>query len=357
MARLRALTPVERWQAKDDPIRALAEREEKKIKASFHLALKHLGLIVPVKEIAEKLKRGGKAGAVFDAIPFAHWKEVLKEPIGHLGDLHLQAAEHGAGEIRSRLRGRSLRYRPPGFRKDVAGSTDVGFNFDRFDPETQKRLHEILDGLITDLSDQAKATISSVVLDGVRAGDSFDDIAKNIRDTIALTPNQAQAVANYRRDLESLDSNALQRALRDTTLDADIQDAIDSGDFLSDEFMDKAVDAYLENYLDYRANTIARTESLRAGNTGLREGYTQAVDRGVMPAEAVTRFWQIAMDERVCPLCLSIVENNPNGVGLREDFQSDDGPVDDPPSGTHPACRCTISYETNIDLIPAEEDS
>lgn len=358
MARLRALTPVERWQTKDDPIRALAEREEKKIKASLHGALRHLGSIVPVKEIAEKLKRGGKAGAIIDAIPFAHWHGVLKEPMGHLGELYLSAGQHGGDQLKAKLKGvRTLRYKAPHRRVSIhriGKDFGDGFNFDRFDEDTQRRLRDILDGLIVDLSDTAKETIHSVVMDGVRAGDSFDDIAKNIRDTISLTKSQAQAVANYRRDLESLDQNALNRALRDTAFDSRIQDAIDSGDFLPDALMDDAVNAYLENYLDYRADTIARTESLRAGNSGLLDGYQQAVDRGVMPAEAVTRHWQAAIDERTCPVCLSIVENNPKGVGLNEPFESDDGPVDDPP--VHVNCRCTVQYETDLDMVPANDE-
>ncbi len=230
-----------------------------------------------------------------------------------------------------------------------------GFDFDRFDEGTQRRLRAIINELIEDLGAKAKATIHSVVMEGVRAGDDASSIARNIRDTISLTPNQAQAVANYRRDLEDLNPNALARALRDTALDAQIQDAIDSGDFLPDSVMDRAVNSYLDNYLDYRADTIARTESLRAGNQGLLDGYQQAVERGVMPQEAVTRHWMAAIDERTCPVCLSIVENNPNGVGLNEQFQSDAGPVGDPP--IHVRCRCTVQYETDLDMIPATEDA
>lgn len=372
MARLRRLTPVERWQKKDDPIRAMAEGQEKKIKAALHEALKHLGSVVPVEKVAALLKRGGTARDVVGAIPFAHWREVLKGPMGHLGDLYLDAGVHAGKQIHGVLQrsGGKVRYhrwlkrpyldrvahhlRKQSKIETIFKAAGDGFDFDRFDENTQRRLRDITNGLIDDLSTSAKETINAVVLDGVRAGDSFDDIAKNVRDTISLTPSQAQAVANYRRELEDLDPAALKRALRDAGLDTEVQDAIDSGDFLTDSFMDDAVNSYLDNYLDYRANTIARTESLRAGNSGLLDGYQQAADRGVFPAAAVTRQWQAAIDERTCPVCMSIVENNPNGVGLDEQFQSDDGPVDDPP--VHPNCRCTVQYETDLDMVPATDE-
>lgn len=372
MARMRRLTPVDRWQRKDDPIRALAERRENKIRVALHESLKHLGSVVPVKEVATLLQRGGRAGDVIAAIPFAHWHEVLKEPMGHLGELYLDAGEHAGTQVHDALQrsGGKARYhrwlkRPYRDRvshqlrkqskvETIFKAAGDGFNFDRFDENTQERLRNITDSLIGDLSSAAKETINSVVLDGVRAGDSFDDIAKNLRATISLTPQQAQAVANYRRQLEALDPGALKRALRDVGLDAKIQDAIDSGDFLTDSFMDDAVNSYLDNYLDHRAETIARTESLRAGNSGLLDGYQQAADRGVFPTAAVTRQWMAAIDERTCPVCLSIVENNPDGVGLDESFQSDAGPVDDPP--VHPNCRCTVQYVTDLDMVPATDE-
>lgn len=153
---------------------------------------------------------------------------------------------------------------------------------------------------------------------------------------------------------------AAARALGDRTIpiavdagnEDEVLDAIGAGEVervagLTSEEVDDLVDAYAENYLDYRAGTIAGTESLRASNIGLRDSYRQAADRGVFDADAVTRHWQIAQDEKVCPVCRSIVENNPDGVGLEEDFQSDDGPIDDAP--VHTSCRCTVEYVTDLD--------
>jgi hypothetical protein len=237
-----------------------------------------------------------------------------------------------------------------GYLIDVAKAIGDGFDFDMIDDDTQTALRDAQDALIAELSEKARDTVESVIAAGVGAGDSPDEIAADLRDTITLTERQAAAVSNYRRLLEDLDQDALERELRNKEMDDDVQDAIDSGEFLPDDVIDRLTGQYADNYLDYRADAIARTESLRSANSGLRDSYRQAADRGVFPSEAVRRYWQIATDERVCPVCQSIVDNNPDGVGLDDDFQSDDGPVDDAP--IHTSCRCTIEYRTNLDMLP-----
>jgi Phage Mu protein F like protein len=350
------VTPRENFQPRTDPILAIAGKHDKQLTAQLKTALVHLRTLVPVAVVEHAIKLGS-IDHVLGAIPFDHYKEVLKEPMQLIGDIYEAAGQHGAGQIASKMKSgrKRLRYKPQHLRlvKDAASdaaAAEVGFAFDRFDDNTQKRLGEIIDGLIVDLGDAAKETIQSVVLRGVQAGDTAAEIAANIRDTISLTPAQADAVASYRRALEDLDSNALDRALRDSSYDALVEDAIDSGEFLSDDIIGDAVDAYLENYIDYRAATIARTESLRAGNAGLRDGYTQAAERGAIPGDAVKRVWLLDLDENTCDICLGILDADPDGVGLDEEFSEGDPPV-------HPNCRCTIQYETDLDMVPDEADT
>lgn len=339
---VRRLTPRANLQSRSDPILAMADEHAKKLVLPMKRALLHLRTVVPLATVTHAIKLGS-IDAVISAIPFEHYKQVLREPAQIMGDVYEAAAHHGTKHLRSKLKGKHLRY----MRKDA--EDEIGLAFDRFDKATQERLAALLDELIDDLSDSAKETIQSVILSGLRAGDSADDIAENIRDTISLTPQQAEAVANYRRALEDLDQGALNRALRDSSFDDVVQDAIDSGEFLPDGVISDAVDAYLENYIDYRAATISRTESLRAANAGLRDGYTQASERGAIPAEAVKRVWLLDLDENTCDICLGILDANPDGVGLDEEFSEGDPPV-------HPNCRCTIQYETDLDQVPDEVD-
>jgi hypothetical protein len=227
------------------------------------------------------------------------------------------------------------------------------FTFDRFDDATQQWLREQQDELIAELEDSVRDTIEQVIASGVRDGLSAEDMAADIRDTIGLTDRQAQAVMNYRSMLEDLDPDALDRQLRAAGFDEMLQDAIDNDIPLDEAAVNTMVDAYESNYLDYRADTIAQTESVRMANAGLQDAYEQAIDRGALPAEAVRQYWQIALDEKTCPICESIPDNNPDGVAMGEDFDSDDGPQDQPP--VHPSCRCSIEIVTDLDQVPDEE--
>lgn len=357
------VTPARSFQPRNDPIRLLAEHAEPAIAQAMKAALKQLRALVPMKTVEAAIKHG-HGSSVQHLVDWSGVERVLKVPIGQIARVYEVAAHHGGQQLDGHLKKKKgLRYvkkddRRPNVQAIVddtlTGSADARFAFDRFDPATQSRLRDVIDGLVGDLSDDARNTINSVVISGLRNGDTAADIAANVRDTITLNPTQAEHVASYRRQLEDLDPAALKRALRDSDHDDAIQDAIDGGEFLSDDLMDAAVDSYLDNYLDHRARTISRTESLRAANAGLREGYKQANEQGAIPEAAVTRQWLIELDEATCPICLSIVDLNPDGVGLNESFQSVDGPVDDPP--IHPNCRCTIQYVTNLDLVPDQEE-
>lgn len=233
----------------------------------------------------------------------------------------------------------------------VVKATGNQFSFDSFSPDIQRQARQEQDRLIQQLEDDARDTINQVIRDGILNGDDVDTMAENIKEVIGLTDTQAQAVLNYQRMLENLDSTALQRQLRNTDYDAQFLDAIDSGTDLADAVVASMVEDYIDNYLDYRAATIAQTESTRAANLGLHDAYDQAVDRGAIPEEAITRQWQLG--DSPCPICESIPANNPDGVGLNDDFDSDDGPIDDPP--VHPNCECSVDYVTDLTLVPDDE--
>ena len=75
--------------------------------------------------------------------------------------------------------------------------------------------------LVRGLTQEMRETIMRVVTDGQRAGLNPRQVARDIRDSITLTPHQAQHVTNYRRALEQGDyGNALGRELRDARSDS-----------------------------------------------------------------------------------------------------------------------------------------
>jgi len=235
----------------------------------------------------------------------------------------------------------------------VAKDANDQYAFDLYSQEVQDELRRAQDDLIAELEQDVRDAIDQIVLDGARLGLGPEEIMDDIRSMVGLTARQSQAAMNYRDMLENLDPGALQRQLRNFLEDDNVQAAIDSGQPLDGVMVDKLTGDYIDNYIDYRAETIAQTESVRAVNEGLLDAYSQAVDRGVFPEDAVTRQWQLA--DHPCLICESIVDQNPDGIGINEAFDSIDGPIDNPP--VHPNCMCTVNFVTDLDKVPDAEEA
>jgi hypothetical protein len=328
------------YQRDDDPILRLSRSAMLGVARDLREAFANLGEMVPVDKVKHALEHGAPVAPL---INFGHFREVLKAPFGKLTKLHNTAAELGVRRINAAFAraGRQVR-----FRKDVGSR----FNFDALDDGTQTQMRQAQDNLIQQLDTGARDSVEAIVAEGARYGTSIADMADNIRDMIGLTDTQAQAVMNFERMLTEGDPAVLTRALRNPEYDAIIQDSIDAGTDLNDAAIDNMVDDYVENYLDYRAATIAQTEATRTANVGLHNAYRQAIDRGALTDEAVTRQWLLG--DHPCPICESIPDNNPDGVGVDEAFDSDDGPIDDPP--VHPSCECSVDYVTDLTQVPDE---
>jgi hypothetical protein len=134
--------------------------------------------------------------------------------------------------------------------------------------------------------------------------------------------------------------NALDLALRDGRYDPSVLSAINNKTTLSQDKIDAMVDRYAQRSLNYRAITIARTETLRASNWGQLESWNQAAAQGLLNKNTVRRMWLTAEDERTCQICEPIPDMNPDGVALDEDFDTPDGAITIPPA--HVSCRCTV---------------
>lgn len=332
------------------------EAGKRRVSKDLRPVFDHLSAIVPKKE-ADRLASEGRWREIPGIIAWGHYRELLKRPFDRLAKVYEAGAEIGVSKINGAF---AARRRAVHFRKgipvlDELFDKDVRprFNFDRFSDSTQASLRAAQDDLIQQLELDARDTIEAVVISGQLTGLAPDQIVDDIRDMIGLTDTQAQAVLNYRSMLEDLDSDALRRQLRNTDMDVTFQDAIDSGTDLPDDVIDEMTDDYRDNYLDYRADTIAQTESVRAANEGLHDAYSQAVDRGALPEDAVKREWELG--DTPCPICESIPDNNPDGIGLDESFDSDDGPVDDPP--VHPNCMCSVNYVTDLSQVDDDEEA
>lgn len=146
--------------------------------------------------------------------------------------------------------------------------------------------------MVREISAETRQLIAAALAEGRRRGLNPRDVAKLFLDSLGLTEYQMARVESYRRALESGDlSRALQAELGDGRYDRMLRAAIDSGDVIPLPRIDVMVARYRQNWIRYRAETIARTEGLRAAHQGSEALFDQAVTRGTITRTQVQRTW------------------------------------------------------------------
>lgn len=171
-------------------------------------------------------------------------------------------------------------------------------SYDGTNPAAVARVQANGARLVTAITEGQRLAIGEILEDGLARGLNPREVARSIRDVIGLTPDRAQAVANYRRALESLDRRALSYGLRDKRTDAAVKAAINGGKPLGAERIDKLVSRYAERQLAQRAEVIARTEMLRAVHEATDEAYDQAEANGQIERDRVQEEWYAGKDGR-----------------------------------------------------------
>jgi hypothetical protein len=114
---------------------------------------------------------------------------------------------------------------------------------------------------------------------------------------IGLTSSQEAWVRNYRDELQSGNSGALTRALRDQRFDGSIRKAIAAGEPIPASTIDAAVTNYKNRALRYRAETIARTEAMTSLHEAQAQATEQAIANGVNRTD-VRYTWRATHDNR-----------------------------------------------------------
>ena len=152
--------------------------------------------------------------------------------------------------------------------------------------------------LVNGFMRQTEDSIRQVMTRGVQEGLNPRATARLFRDSIGLTPRQEQYVANYEQQLRELDGRALNRKLRDGRFDRSVKRAIANDKPLADKQISKMTERYRQRWVKFRAETIARTETLPAVHEGNREVYDQALEQGSINAEELEREWHTSIDGR-----------------------------------------------------------
>lgn len=146
---------------------------------------------------------------------------------------------------------------------------------------------------------------------------------------IGLNGPQERYLANARNELATLHSDAealaryKARTLRDARFDSVVDKAARTGTPLTSEQLDRLGTRYSDNLLQWRGETIARDQSIKALNTAQNEATQQLIDTGAVDTQDVKREWDASGDNRTRP---SHAAMDGQQVGPNEAFKVTSGP-------------------------------
>jgi hypothetical protein len=272
---------------------ALLEGWWAKIKAAFMRSVRSIIDFAQIGRIAERLERGDIEGAV---------KEVGLDPVSFrdLGKAIEEAFEDGGKFTAKRI---PAIKEPDGHRLNV--------QFDVRTPVAERILKEESSKLVSEIVDDQRNMIRETLRKAMKVGQNPREAALDLvgrinpvtkqrsGGSIGLTSTQEEWVRRYEADLRSTNPRAaLSRTLRDKRFDPSVMKAAKDGVPLKEDAIQKMVIAYKNRALRYRAEAIARTESLSSLHQAKMEALRQAVEKGLDPS-TITMTWRTAGDKRV----------------------------------------------------------
>lgn len=236
---------------------------------------------------------------------------------------------------------------PPLDSTDGKRGYHVDVDFDALNPAVRRHMADYALDRIVEISTAQREAIRGVLMNqSVLQGIGPRDAARSVREHIGLTSYQMGIVEGYRRELETLNPAALERKLRDARFDRTVRKAIETDTPLTDEQIDRMVDAYHRRFLALRAQTIARTESIRATSYGALARAQDVLDQH-QDLEVVKR-WIATEDERTRDTHRDL--DGKEVTGLLTPFKTTAGnevrwPVDaESPAAESVNCRCSLGF-------------
>lgn len=150
----------------------------------------------------------------------------------------------------------------------------LSMRFDLANPHSLRFLQDYDFGMIRQVSQETRMAVRRVVSDAFLNGGHPYAQAKKIKSFIGLTDRQAQAGINYRAALEEEGRPA------------------DQVERMSEKFNAKL--------LRRRAESVARTETVRAANAGQQSAWSSAADKGLLNRATFRQGWLVTPDDRLC---------------------------------------------------------
>jgi hypothetical protein len=188
---------------------------------------------------------------------------------------------------------------------------NVGFNLQ--DKSAEDFLRSYLPTLITRETNQTRDAVRNIVLNGFQQAVHPYRMALQIQDIVGMNGPQADQYAR----------------------------------FIMSGATDAQAATFATNLIHQRSELIARTETLRAANTGQVDMWSTAMEHGLLKPQTTLEVWIITPDDRLCPDCAEMEDQTQVVQGTFDGGNF--GPLGNPP--LHPDCRCTLGLEFT-DLPP-----
>jgi hypothetical protein len=250
----------------------------------------------------------------------------------------------------------------------LADGFKVVVQFNIRNPAAEQWLSERSSTQVTQILDDQRVMIREFLTAGMQAGNNPRTTAldlvgrigasgKREGGVIGLTSSQQQWARNYSTALAS-DSpkDALTYNLRDARFDRAVIKAAESGESIPSALQDKMLTAYTNRALRYRAETIARSESMAALHEAQQQAMEQAVESGAISQDAVTFTWNTAGDNRVRDAHESM---DGQEVAMGEMFIDGDGNQlefpGDPRAPLETTINCRCWREPSVDFLAGIE--
>lgn len=303
-----------------------------------------------IEQIARMLERGDIEGAL-RAVGISETR--FRELDRALADAYEAGATYTGARIPATVSATGLR---------------TVFLFSVRNPRAEDWLRNYSSNLIREIMDDQRTTIRNFLRAGMEQGANPRTVALDLvgrlnRATgnreggvIGLTSSQEEWVRRYEAELIAGDRNALTRALRDKRFDPSVRKAIESGLPIPAATREKMVRAYRNRALRFRAEAIARTETLRSLHVAQDEALKQAIEGGFIRESDLKLMWHTARDNRVRDSHNAMDSQVRNwgeafvsGAGNKLRFPGDP----DAPIGEVINCRCWL--EPKVDFLAGIE--
>lgn len=262
-----------------DRLKRDAARLSPELVAAILKALRLVRDRVPVGEVEALIR----AGRIADAVNLAAPVDLIERALSPASLVLTEGVLRGA-------RG-TIPLLPPKAR-------DIVVAFNTLNPNIVDAIRALDNTAIRSLVPEIRDGLRTAIEQGIRDGVNPRTMARGLREVIGLAPNQQEAVANFRRALESGDfAKARGYQLRDRRFDA----ALKRGDALTESQIERMVTRYQERFIARNAETHARTAALDAQKVGQNLAWQEAKASGALGDAEVIAVWVTNIDGRERP--------------------------------------------------------